>query len=636
MGRHTKSSNVLKFFKAVDDTGKLYKCQFSSCKESRPLAGGNPSNLFTHLDITHHATALAIAAVGKRPLDERAVAQLLADELRGHLTIDRMWAPMRKAKTETALRLLAWIVLDGQPFDVADSPRFRQLCASFGQSDLPSTRHLRRFLGLLHNGVDAMITSKLAQLEFVSGAVDEWSSRTLTCYLSVALQGYSENFDLIQCEDIIAFPPPHTSERYHEVVKGRIDYRVGSNTMLTSLCADGAAAGQKGCASIVGKRDTLWCLSHLLQLAVGDVIASPAHDFAHDIQCVHLWTVKIRSQIVLKDVFHTRQKECEHHIMELPEDVATRWDSKLRMIDAFLVLWPCVLRPMADSGVMDQAVAARDDIDDVMVERLHVLAEALRPFSDVTKLAGSHKHPVIALVPRWIMWIDGKLAEQPSDTVALARIKRLLCESLRRRTEELTATPSLYLMAASLIPSDCDLQYLKNPVIIPAVEKSLVEEILVANLEHKNSLGEVICATSRDEAITEVRKYKEFCRKNHDVIMATLNESTPWAEIMPLVAGWWRLHQKQFPLLARTAQALLAIQATSVSCERAFSDLGFLFSQRRRSMAATTLEAISLIRGNVPDAVSLDQLVEEVRRVALEQFNKGQTTKLDPFALDSD
>ena len=197
-------------------------------------------------------------------------------------------------------------------------------------------------------------------------------------------------------------------------------------------------------------------------------------------------------------------------------------------------------------------------------------------------------------------------------------------------------TPSLYLLAAFFIPNNSYSPYHDNPKLLSAVENKLVEETLLFNTARKNKMDEMIPASTEEEVRSELRRYREFCRENHGVISRTLNDLTPWDEVIQLTATWWRLHRAQFPQLARLSQGLLAVQATSVTCERAFSDLGFLFSERRRSMTTVTLEAISLIRGNIPDSISLNNLVEEVRRAALQDFKGSLVDMPDPFDAGSE
>ena len=130
--------------------------------------------------------------------------------------------------------MLAWLIIDARPFSLSNSRRFREFMADFGYIP-PSTRQLRRYTFLLVNGVNAMIRSKVKQLEFVSAAIDEWSSATLVPFLSICYQGFTNDMELLTFEDLVPFPAPHTAERYRMVIKQCIQDRAPSSNITLSV-----------------------------------------------------------------------------------------------------------------------------------------------------------------------------------------------------------------------------------------------------------------------------------------------------------------------------------------------------------------------------------------------------------------
>ena len=55
---------------------------------------------------------------------------------------------------------------------------------------------------------------------------------------------------------------------------------------------------------------------------------------------------------------------------------------------------------------------------------------------------------------------------------------------------------------------------------------------------------------------------------------------------------WWKFHKKDYPILSQIAKDYLAIQATSVPSERAFSISGLTISKTRNRLDPETARAI--------------------------------------------
>jgi hypothetical protein len=62
------------------------------------------------------------------------------------------------------------------------------------------------------------------------------------------------------------------------------------------------------------------------------------------------------------------------------------------------------------------------------------------------------------------------------------------------------------------------------------------------------------------------------------------------------VLQWWKLHEAEFPHLSRMARDYMAIPATSVPVERAFSMGASLISKQRSSLAPETIRACMCLK----------------------------------------
>ena len=67
-------------------------------------------------------------------------------------------------------------------------------------------------------------------------------------------------------------------------------------------------------------------------------------------------------------------------------------------------------------------------------------------------------------------------------------------------------------------------------------------------------------------------------------------------ELQPRILNWWKNREKQFLTLSRIVRDVLAIQASSVSSEQAFSAARFMIGDHRYSLAKDSLEISVLFR----------------------------------------
>jgi len=216
----------------------MWRCKI--CRAA--IRAASTSNLKSHIQHVHSTVFACLCSYGDRRIDEALLAQLLKDGQRNQRKLDDMFSATHRAATERTLRQLIWFIMDGVPFRIADSPRFRQFLGTESSFAPASARTVLRFLGILRNTVDGIISKSFKGLPFVSVAVDSWSSATLETYLSISYQAYTDCFSLVTCQDIIPFRPPHTGENYRATIKARVDLRMPESTILTSICADGGAA----------------------------------------------------------------------------------------------------------------------------------------------------------------------------------------------------------------------------------------------------------------------------------------------------------------------------------------------------------------------------------------------------------
>ena len=64
------------------------------------------------------------------------------------------------------------------------------------------------------------------------------------------------------------------------------------------------------------------------------------------------------------------------------------------------------------------------------------------------------------------------------------------------------------------------------------------------------------------------------------------------------VLDWWKLNEKQLPLLSNVAKQMQCIPATSTPSERAFSKAGTLISDKRAMLKPATVDKVLFLNKN--------------------------------------
>ena len=99
--------------------------------------------------------------------------------------------------------------------------------------------------------------------------------------------------------------------------------------------------------------------------------------------------------------------------------------------------------------------------------------------------------------------------------------------------------------------------------------------------------------TLRETVLVEADNLFSECYSNKKQLMQQLREGTYDC------ATWWRNNHKRYPKLAIVAKNLLCIPATSANCEREFSTLTDVVTNKRNRLHAATTRKLTFLKHNL-------------------------------------
>jgi len=303
-------------------------------------------------------------------------------------------------------------------------------------------------------------------------------------------------------------------------------------------------------------------------------------------------------------------------ILYFPQDVATRWGTKHKMIERVLEQLPAIRRVLVEDRKHGHLNPTWQD-----VSVLESINAAMKPVADFTDVLSGEKYVTVSSVKPVLELLKGELlSPDPNDTQLTANIKANMCRVLKEKYSP-PEIQNLLTKATMLDP-----RY--HAEVLDDVKEKLLQELLDMNEEE----GKGECASGENcveaaggnegsESGPPASKKKRLCdllqhrrnllashqtqapvpkRAQADVELTRFLQEEPVdASSDPLM--WWRDNHKRFPLVAKLAQKYMCICATSTSSERLFSTAGNIVTPVRSCLKPHKVNMLVFLSRNLPN-----------------------------------
>jgi hypothetical protein len=330
------------------------------------------------------------------------------------------------------------------------------------------------------------------------------------------------------------------------------------------------------------------CFAHVLNIAVKSAISNEEVD--RMIKALRFWVKRIR---VSPQRLRRLQQLCEAcsppiSFVKPVIDVSTRWNSTLDMIERSLRL-----KPALNMFILEDNDARKDYSIQELGPRqwgfFENLSKFLKPFKDVTTFCSSSSYPTLSVV----VPLYNSLMDHCESWKASTKFQSCFCDAvelcLSKLAEYYNLTSHVFSIC-TLIDPRLKLEYYKN-------SHAFGHENPEKLTEHLNNIYEIQylkCSkiVTEDDSISSndenfIRNvFKKRKLKNVEEVALYLSEPVIDLSDDPLL--WWKNNQHKYPNLSRLARDFLAIPASSVPSECAFSSGRRLVSDFRCSLASET------------------------------------------------
>lgn len=277
-----------------------------------------------------------------------------------------------------------------------------------------------------------------------------------------------------------------------------------------------------------------------------------------------------------------KQADLHHKQLSLVEDVPTRWNSAYYMVERILAQQQPLCATLLELRKGDLIPSESEFMT------MEIFVAVMKSLVEITEAIGAQKWVTISAVrPLLHKLLNIEFQPDPSGSNLKKSLKRVMHSNLQRRYKG----PQLEVLnkAALLDPRFKLLKFLSEEERQSTIAQIEEESIPVccnaltapdaepapkrARGEHKlfHLLQDVITPSEQEE-LRPIEKTKEEVRKY-------LSEDPALED--PL--QWWKQKSSKYPTLVQLARQYLAVPATSVPSERAFSAAGHIANERRSS-----------------------------------------------------
>jgi hypothetical protein len=494
------------------------------------------------------------------------------------------------------------IAIDIQPIQLVENTGFVELVQLLEpRYQIPSRKYItERVLPDLFEQVKIKILKQMEDIQGVSFTVDHWTSNhTTQSYMSLTAHWLTRTFDLksavLHCEP---FDGSHTAAHIGSAFLEMVEkWHIPIHCCHTVL-HDNAPNIVKAFRDAPVKHAT--CFAHTIQLVIKDAILSQR--YVADILTISRNIVgHFKHSTSASSRLHELQLELNIKIVQLVQDVPTRWNSVFYMLQRLLEQRRAVTLYCAETG----AVTNLDPNQWVIAESLISL---LTPFEEITRDISNARASISMVIPavKDISTILGNV----DNSSGVKTTKAELLQSLNRRLGSLESS-TLFSIATVLDPrfklrcfttegskanAKASLfvacEQLSKPLQLQSTNSYKEPEAKKQRISDHSpwaSLDEILSITPHDNQVTA------------SIIETEL--STYLAEgLLPRKEDpflWWKLNQHRLPTMASMALVYLASPPTSVPSERVFSTAGDIITDHRSRLLPENAEKLILLKFNL-------------------------------------
>jgi zinc finger BED domain-containing protein 1 (E3 SUMO-protein ligase ZBED1) len=494
--------------------------------------------------------------------------------------LSEMARPVDSAKYNNITNALArWVAENNRPINIVTDDGLEDVIriASGNQSyTLPSRSVISSRIDDLYEQQRNKISVVLAAVEYVALTGDYWSSVANDSYLGVTCHFIDKDWAFHS----FALCVQHVEERHYSENCAEHFSTVARSWNVYEKVTTFGTDNARNMTAALGMLpfQSMPCAAHSLQLSVNKAVAESGVDglLAKCRKIVGHFKHSPANYVELKTQQIILSQRCEI----LTQDVPTRWNSSLHMIQRLLKNKEAVLKTLEQPGHKHNLTLPTER----EWEKLRFIEKVLNPCRYATELLGGDQYVSSSMILPTLCHLELEMAVHDDDPASIVRFKTAFIADLQQRKQNFNM--SWLRIATALDPR---FKYLK------CLQKDKRDEVwqelkvLLENSDQRADLQHTV-----EEPSQKKMRLHELSSDSEDEPLMSCSSSTKSVveryrlvqqiekDLDPL--QWWKLQEDKYPALAKLARKYLGSPATTVPCERLFSVSGYVVNKKRASL----------------------------------------------------
>ncbi|XP_025418328.1 zinc finger BED domain-containing protein 1-like [Sipha flava] len=495
-----------------------------------------------------------------------------------------------KRNKELTKGLIKFIVKDLRPLSLVEGEGFREfLDLGIPEYNAPSRRTISRLIDHAALLERDNFKKYLSNISYISLTIDFWTSDSNNSYLGVTCH-FIDSWTLhSRVLEVIEVLESHTSINIVSNLKSVLKTWDIENKVVAFVCDN--AANMVKAINDMDKFNLVRCTAHSIQLSVN---AGLKNDVTKEL------INKLRKIVGYFNRSSSAQSELEKEQVKYGEP-----QNKL----------------VQDCKTDEWFITSAE------VQNLKDLVKVLEPFKSVTNTLGGDKYVTASVANRLIKSFLNTVQTCETDSNFIKTVKLSILQDLKIRREMMSPVLS---KAAALDPRFHELKFISDE------QKTLIWEELETEIcemnpqsqeiiNDQNKANEIENVISSDEDNPPPKKMRSLMADSDDEDEFSIGFETPMTASRQLQnyknmttkchrdedpLKWWKENSNLYPEVSKLAKKYLSIVATSVPCERLFSEAGNITSKKRSSLSPDRVNNLLLLNSYYKSTKTSDHTLD--------------------------
>lgn len=315
------------------------------------------------------------------------------------------------------------IALDYQPLSLVENTGFINYSKLLQPLYQPPSRKTlsTKLIPNAYNKIRTQLTDILGQVKYVSVTTDIWTSDSNRAYISVTCHFTFNNKIMNSVLNVKEIPEAHTGQNIASALLDCFN-EWGINEKIVTIVSDNGANIKNAIVQHLQKRHHP-CVAHTLNLCVTDSLNAKDKDKTMEIVKPLLSKCKaivghFKHSVTACEKLKTMQLQMKLPELKLIQDVSTRWNSTLHMIERLLLL----REPL--SAVVSSLPTGPPFLSATEWEMLSDWVPVLKPVEKMTIEMSGEQYPTMSMIIPLVRGLQHALKNIPAITPSGVTLKK--------------------------------------------------------------------------------------------------------------------------------------------------------------------------------------------------------------------